>query len=76
MLKQIKIVQREGLDISVLCENFENSVLPSDDKVAWRTVLESERYEIIQGVLHFEPSAFLGQLCVVVPKSLHETLLC
>jgi len=37
--------------------------------------MESEHHEVIQGVLHFEPVAFPGHLCVVVPKGLGPAVL-
>lgn len=58
-----------------MCNYLELDVLPSDEKLARKVVLERDRYELINGVLHFEPSAFIGRLCVVVPKSLRAALL-
>ena len=74
-MKKIKSSQREDPDVKALCDYVEKQVLPTDEKVARRIVLESEHYEVIQGVLHYEPSAFPGRLCVVVPRSLRDTLL-
>ena len=52
----------------VLCDYLERGVLPLDEGMA-KVILESEHHEVIQGVLHFEPVAFPGCLCVVVPRA-------
>lgn len=50
-------------------------VLPTDEKRAKRIVLESDRFELIHGVLHYEPPTSIGRLCVVVPRSDRDNLL-
>ena len=37
--------------------------------------MESSKYEVIQGVLYFEPDSSAGQLCLVVPESLRPVIL-
>ena len=37
--------------------------------------MECKKYELIDGVLHFENPAFPGRWCVVVPKAVQPTLL-
>ena len=50
-------------------------MLPLGEGMAKRVILESERHEVIQGVLHFEHVALPGGLCVVVCKGLPPALL-
>ena len=38
--------------------------------------MESRKYEVIQGVLYYEPPTSPGKLCVVVPAKLREDLMC
>lgn len=38
-------------------------------------VLESAKFELIDGVLHYENPVFLGRYCAVVPESLRECIL-
>jgi hypothetical protein len=54
---------------------LEHDILPSDEKLAKKLVLECGRYEVIRGVLYYEPDFSPGRLCVVVPESLRSTLL-
>ena len=74
-MAQVQAAQREDPELRVLCQYLESDVLPTDEKEARRTVIESDRYELIHGVLHYEPPAFIGRLCVVVPKSRRADLL-
>ncbi len=74
-MQLIGAAQREDPELLALFGYLEQGALPSEETVARRTVLESEHYEVIQGVLHFEPVAFPGCLCVVVPKWLRPKLL-
>ena len=52
-----------------------HGLLPEDQKVARKIVLESQHYEMIDGVLHQENPNHPGRWCVVVPKELHSQLL-
>ena len=63
-MAEIKAAQRVDPDIVQMCEYKERDILPIDEKLAKRLVLESERYKIIQGVLYFEPLTHLGN-CVL-----------
>ncbi len=74
-MQLIGAAQREDPELLVFFGYLEQGALPSEETVARRTVLESEHYEVIQGVLHFEPVAFPGRLCVVVPKCVRPKLL-
>ncbi len=57
-MQLIGAAQREDPELLALFGYLEQGALPSEETVARRTVLESEHYEVIQGVLHFEPVAF------------------
>ncbi len=73
-MQLIEAAQREDPELLTLFGYLEQGALASEETVARRTVLEAEHYEMIQGVLHFEPMAFPGHLCVVVPKCLRPKL--
>ena len=54
---------------------LEHAVLPADERTAQRVVLESKRYEMIDGILHHEDPLHPGQWCIVVPTVLQPQLL-
>ncbi len=74
-MQLIEVAQREDPELLAPFGYLEQGALPSEEMVARRTVLDAEHYEVIQGVLHFEPVAVPGRLCVVVPKCLRPKLL-
>ena len=74
-LREIQEAQREDPALYVFCEYLEHNILPVDEKDAKRLVLESQYYELIQGVLYYEPPTHLGHLCVVVPMNLRPVIL-
>ncbi len=48
---------------------------PTRGRVSFRRiVLESNNYEVVDGVLYHESPTFLDQYCVVVPSRLRESL--
>ena len=55
-----------------MCAYLEHGVLPADEKLAKKV---SGKYEVIQGILYFEPDFSPGRLCIVVPESLRPMLL-
>ena len=73
-MTKLKEAERNDPELQDLCQYLEADILPTE-KRATRIVLESERYELIHDVLHYEPLAFIGRLCVVVPKSHRGDLL-
>ena len=74
-MAEIRAAQREDSELLVLFQYLESDVLPTDTASARRTAVESERYELIHGVLHYEPPTVPGRLCIVVPKSRRPDLL-
>ena len=50
-------------------------LLPEDPKLAKKIVMESQHYEIIDGVLHHESPSYPGHWCIVVPQQLRPQLL-
>ncbi len=74
-MTKLKEAQRSDPELLDLCRYLEADVLPTDEKRAKRIVLESDRFELIHGVLHYEPPTSIGRLCVVVPRSDRDNLL-
>jgi len=60
-MKEIRAARREDPELVVLCDYLERGVLPLDEGMAKKVILESKRHEVIEGVLHFEPVAFPGK---------------
>ena len=75
-LAEIKLLQREDSSLAVMCSYLEQGLLPEDEKDAKRLVLESRNYDVIHGVLYYEPPTISGRLCVVVPEKWKQSLLC
>ena len=73
-LAKIRSSQKEDSSLVVLCDYLEHGVLPVE-KSAKKLILESRHFEVIQGVLYYEPPTISGRLCVVVPEGLSQTLL-
>ena len=57
-----------------MCEYLEHGVLPADKTLANKVVIESGKYEVIQGILYFELDFSPGRLCIVVLESLRHML--
>ena len=74
-MSEVKSAQRNDPELLPKCEYLELHVLPTEEKLARRTVLESECFVLIQGVLFYEPSNHVGKLCIVVPRDQRSTLL-
>ena len=66
---------QQNPDLVSFFEYLEQGIIPTDDKVARKLVMECKKYELIDGVLHFENPAFPGCWCIVVPKAVRPTLL-
>ena len=62
--------QKKDPGLAALCLYLEDGTLPDDKKLAKRIVIESQQYDIIDGVLHFENRSFPGRWCLVVPQPL------
>ena len=52
-----------------------HSLLPEDQKVAQKIVLESQHYDMIDGILYHENPNHPGRWCIVVHKKLCSQLL-
>ena len=72
---EIREAQKGDAALVVMCVYLEHGVLPADEKLAKKVVMESGKYEVIQGILYFEPDFSPGRLCIVVPESLRPMLL-
>ena len=74
-MEKLQKSQQQDPDLVSMRQYLDSDILPVDEKVARKIVAESQHFELIQGVLYFEPAGFAGRLCVVVPKSLRDALL-
>ena len=54
---------------------LQEGVLPEDDRNAPKIDLESKQLDVVNGVLWHEDPTRPGQLCVVVPTELRQSLL-
>lgn len=54
---------------------LQDGALPEDDKLSKQIVAESKQYDIVDGVLHFENSAFPNRWCIVVPEHMRSNVL-
>lgn len=59
--------QQEDLELLPFLSYLEKEELPDDEKLARRLIMESEQYDVIDGVLYHKN---LDKHCVVVPKKL------
>ena len=74
-LLEIRELQQQDSSLVVRCRYLEHGQLPDRDQESQRLVLESRSYEVMQGVLYYEPPTVPGRLCVVVPETLRVPLL-
>ena len=74
-LTEIRELQLKDPELAVYITYLEQKVLPENDSVAKRIVLESKRMELIDGVLHREDVVDSIRWCVVVPCELRSDLL-
>ena len=65
----------ENIDLRPYMQNHSHGLLPEDQKVARKIVLESQHYQRINGFLHHENPNQPGRWCVVVPTKLRSQLL-
>ena len=72
--KQIHQLQMIDIDLLPYMQYHSQGLLPEDQKVTRKTVLESQHYEMINGVLHHENPKQPGRWCVVVPTKLRSQL--
>ena len=59
--KEIHDMQMEDIDLQPYMKYHCYCLLPEDQKVAQMIVLESQRYEVIDGVLHHENPNYPGR---------------
>ena len=74
-LADVRELQLKDPDLVVYFSYLEQQVLPEDDSVAKRIVLESKRMEVVDGVLYREDVCDSSRWCVVVPHELRSDLL-
>ena len=73
--KEIHQMLMEDVDLQPYMKYHSHGLLSDDQNVARKIVLESQHYEMIDGVLHHENPNQPGRWCIVVPKKLHSQLL-
>ena len=74
-LAEIRELQLKDPDLTIYFTYLEQNVLPEDDNVAKRKVMESKRMKLIDGVLHREDVSDSSRWYVVVPCELRNDLL-
>ncbi len=74
-LLEIRDLQQQDPSLAWMCRFLEHGQLSDGEQESKRLVLESWNYEVIQGILHYEPLTVPGRLCVVVPEALRVPLL-
>ncbi len=62
-------------ELHVLLRYLGDGVLPEDDRAARKVVLESKQLDVVDGVLYREDTLHPGQLCIVVPVRLRQSML-
>ena len=73
--QEIRALQMEDLDLLPYFQYIEVKAVPTDEREARRLVLECEKMNVIEGVLHHEDAADPAKWCIIVPKQLRETIL-
>ena len=73
--EEISKLQREDDDCAQLNVYLEGGVLPQDEHVCRKLILESRHFHLVGGVLYREDPTTTGRNCVVVPEALGQTLL-
>ena len=73
--QEIRELQLKDNDLLPYFQYLEEGKLPEDERNARRIVLESEKMEVIDGVLHHDNAADQLQWCIVVPNELRQTLM-
>ena len=73
--QEIYELQLKDTTLTPYFQYLEEQKLPIDESESRRIVLECEKLEIIDGVLHHDNPVDSSQWCVVVPSHLRQTLL-
>ena len=74
-MKDIRDLQEKDPDLVPLVWYLKKGELPTEEEISERIVLESARYDLIDGVLHSENPSTPGRWCIVVPRDLRPSLL-
>ena len=61
-VEEIQVAQKNDATLCVMFAYLEHGLLPSEDKLAKKLVMESDQSEVIQGVLYYEPDFSPGHL--------------
>ena len=71
----IKQEQQSDPDLLPLIKYLESGKLPAEEQTSRKIVIESPKFELIDGVLYFEYPSSPHHWCIIVPKHLRQTLL-
>lgn len=74
-LEDIQQQQQRDPELLPLISYLRRGELPEEEKAAKKIVMESAKYELMDGILHFEYPTAPHRWCIVVPKDLQVPLL-
>ena len=74
-MQEVCQLQLKDEKLSIMIDYLEKEELPGEEKVAKKLVLESQIYDMVEGVLHHEHPTDPAKWCVVVPKEEQPHLL-
>ena len=63
-----RALQEDDVELLHYFQYLEDKTVPVNERDARRIVLECEKIEVIEGVLHHKDTAVPARWCVVVPK--------
>ena len=73
--QEIHELQMKYPDLLVYFQYLEENSVPHEEREARRIVLQCEKVEIIEGVLHHQDTADPARWCIIVPKQLRQIVL-
>ena len=62
-LEEVQRDQLEDLDLATMMMYLQDGTLPEEEKQARKIVIESKQFELVEGVLYHENSAFPDRWC-------------
>ena len=67
--------QKQDPKLKVLVDYMEQGVLPSDERLAKKTVVESSQFSLMDGILYFVDGGRGSNLWIVVPEAFKKKLI-
>ena len=74
-LRELSALQKSCEELKPMFLYLADGILPDDEKVARRIILESRHFDLLDGVLHHENPQSPGTWCTAVPTTLRADLL-